>query len=246
MSEVKRSDLKFSGNMTFPGGIFKRVDVNGNVTFDGDLDCLDYRVYGGGTVNGNLKSANTAIHGSIMVTGDAGGEEIDIYGDGKIDGNLKISHLKTYGKLIVRGDITADKLNVSGQLDAGGKCDAEIFTCKGAFDIEETLNAEEVNIDLYGISRVKEIVGGKIAVRKAVGNRLGKLFAVITNPLEFYKEQLTTDTIEGDEIAIDHTKANVVRGNKVRIGDGCVIDLVEYRDTFDKTRDASVLKHVKI
>jgi|AGTN01.2.fsa_nt_gi Protein of unknown function, DUF583. len=246
MGNETRRDIKYSGNMTMPGGVYKRVDINGNVTFDGDLDCLEYRANGNGTVTGNLKSENTNINGSVTINGDAAGSEIEIHGDGRFEGDLKIDSVKAHGKLLARGDVKAEKLEVSGQFDVRGKCDAETFFCKGAFDVAETLNVGDATVNLYGTSRVKEIVGGKITVRKARGDRLGKFFATITNPIDFYKEQLTTETIEGDEVAIEHTKAKTVRGTNVRIGDGCEIDLVEYRGSFEKTSKASVLKHVKI
>jgi hypothetical protein len=50
------------------------------------------------------------------------------------------------------------------------------------------------------------------------------------------------DTIEGDDIYLEHTTAKVMRGDTVDIGDGCEIDLVEYRTDLKKTPDASVLK----
>jgi cytoskeletal protein CcmA (bactofilin family) len=246
MNTQERRDLKFSGNMTTPGGVYKRVEINGDVTFDGDLDCLDFRVNGAGKVTHNLKSGNTIIKGNTEINGDVEGGEFEVHGQGTVDGNVEVDKIKAHGMLGVRGDVKAETLNVYGQLSLRGNCDAEVFICSGAFEIEGTLNAGDVTINLYGTARVKEVVGGKIIVQKARGDKLGKFFAVITNPLNFYKTQLTTDTIEGDEIAIEHTMAKVVRGETITIGDGCEIDLVEYRGTFSKASGASVLKHVKI
>lgn len=38
------------------------------------------------------------------------------------------------------------------------------------------------------------------------------------------------ETIEGDDIHLELTRARVVRGNNVSIGSGCDIDLVEYKN----------------
>lgn len=45
--------------------------------------------------------------------------------------------------------------------------------------------------------------------------------------------------IEGDDIYLENTKADIVRGNKVKIGPGCQIGVVEYRDDF--THDSKAL-----
>ncbi len=246
MSTETRGDLKFSGSMTTPGGMYKRVDINGNVTFDGDLDCLDFHVNGIGAVARSLKSGNTRVNGSLNVNGNVIGGDLDVNGECRIDGCLAVEETKARGKLNVRGDCATDKLDVFGQMEIRGNCDAEKFVCKGSFEIEDTLNAEDITINLYGTSRVKEIVGSKITVMLARGDRLGKFFVALFNTLDFRKAHLVVELIEGDEIRLEQTSVKVVRGNRVTVGDGCEIDLVEYRDSFDKTSDASVLKHVKI
>jgi hypothetical protein len=38
--------------------------------------------------------------------------------------------------------------------------------------------------------------------------------------------------IEGDEILLENTKADVVRGKNVQIGKGCEIGLLEYQDSY--------------
>ena len=73
-----------------------------------------------------------------------------------------------------------------------------------------------------------------------------ELLTAILSPLNFYKAHLKAETIEGDDVYLEHTTAQVVRGNTVTIGEGCEIDLVEYRTDFKKTPGASVLKDMKV
>ena len=39
--------------------------------------------------------------------------------------------------------------------------------------------------------------------------------------------------IEGDDVDLEYTQADVVRGRRVRIGEGCSIGRVEYSESLD-------------
>lgn len=247
MNEQERKDLKFSGYITTPGGIFKRVDINGYVTFDGDVDCLDFRVIGTGVITRNLKSENFEIIGVETINGNAEGGKFTVNGECRVDGNITVNNLEVFGNLEGRSHVTAETIHVSGKLDVRGNCDAESFTCGGTFEVEGIMNVGEVTINLDGASHAKEMVGGKICVKRAQGKSIGKkIVFALANLIDTNRGRLTTDLIEGDDIEIEYTSAKVVRGNNVLIGDGSEIDLVEYRGTFDKTSKANVLKQVKI
>ena len=246
ITEETRKDLKFSGNMTVPGGLYKRVNVNGNMTIDGDLDCMDIRVNGNMYENGTLKTKTSWVNGFASLEGDLKAVEIDLNGEVRIDGDMAVDQIKAKGKLGVKGGITSDKLDVFGVLNVRGDCEAETFACKGALDIEGTLNAGNIEVRLYGPSRVKEIGGEKIDIRRSGDSKLKAIMVAIFTTLSFHRANLTVETLEGDEIILEHVTAKVVRGNSVTIGDGCEIDLVEYRTDFKKAAGASVLKHEKI
>ena len=60
--------------------------------------------------------------------------------------------------------------------------------------------------------------------------------------LPFGKEvgSLAAKVIEGDDIYLENTTADMVRGNKVKIGPGCQIGVVEYRDDFTHDPKATI------
>lgn len=247
MSTELRKDIKYTGRITSPGGVYKRVHFQGDMTIDGDLDCLEIKVNGVLNEIGSLKSNTGEINGSAAVKGNLESEDINVNGELKVDGNMSVDKIKSNGRLIVKGNVSSGELEINGELKVSGKCEAETISLKGAFNINETLNVEDVNVKLYGPSEAKEIGGSKIHVQKGGGdNKIMQILAAIFNPLNVYKAHLKVDTIEGDDIYLEHTAANVVRGDSVDIGDGCEIDLVEYRTDFKKSPGASVLKHVKI
>jgi hypothetical protein len=58
--------------------------------------------------------------------------------------------------------------------------------------------------------------------------------------------RLETNLIEGDDIYLEYTEAAVVRGKKVTLGPGCEIGTLEYSESYQAHRDASVGKTNKI
>ena len=51
---------------------------------------------------------------------------------------------------------------------------------------------------------------------------------------------LETTVIEGDLISLENTKADVVRGNDITIGDGCEIGTVEYTGKVTYSENAKI------
>jgi cytoskeletal protein CcmA (bactofilin family) len=246
MSTELRKDLKYLGKMTSPGGVYKRVNFEGEVTIDGDLDCLEIKVNGILNEKGSLKLNIGKINGYAAVNGNMEANDININGELKVDGNISVKKITSNGKLVSRGKISSEEMDINGELKVNGNCEAENFNLKGVFNIEETLNADDITVKLYGPSETKEIGGSKIHIQKGGDNKLMELLTAILSPLNFYKAHLKAETIEGDDVYLEHTTAQVVRGNTVTIGEGCEIDLVEYRTDFKKTPGASVLKDVKV
>ncbi len=142
------------------------------------------------------------------------------------------------------GKLAAEHLDVKGGFKVKGDSTAETFSSKGAFSVAGLLNAGNVEIVLYGPCRAKEIGGETINVRKGTAFRLGRLINSILFSLDL-NGGLSTDTIEGDDIYLEDTKAKAVRGNNVTIGQGCDIGLVEYRGKFEQSKQSSVRENRK-
>jgi len=90
----------------------------------------------------------------------------------------------------------------------------------------------------FAESSADEIGGGKITVKKK-RNSLLPLF-------KGSEGSLRAKVIEGDEVSLENTKADVVRGNKVKIGQGCEIGLVEYRSDLLEDKNATIKISKKI
>jgi cytoskeletal protein CcmA (bactofilin family) len=172
---------------------------------------------------------NVNIQGVGTVQGDIECVDCSIEGVATISGNVRAQTISIKGKASAQGDVSGEAVSLEGQVTISGKCDAEKFVGTGAISIAGLLNAGEISIQLYGPSHVGEIGAETIRVEKEPGRSLfGRL------------KRLSAETIEGDEIYLENTKANVVRGNRVVIGAGCNIELVEYRTEFEQHKSARI------
>ncbi len=175
------------------------------------------------------------IEGVGRVHGDIECRICHVEGVGVIHGNVKARKMNLSGKSTVKGNISADNIILEGYATIHGNCDAETFSANGAFTLNGLLNAGDIDIRLHGSATVQEIGGESIHV--SLANKFG-LFNRF--------KKLSAQVIEGDEVYLEFTKADVVRGNKVSIGRGCQIGLVEYRTDLEVVPESNVSESKKM
>lgn len=225
--EKNVTDIKINGHGSSTGGKYNSVTINGSGSIGADLECVTMRVNGQCNVDGSVKADSVKINGNSSIKGNLEAEKVNVKGMVDIGGNLSVEEAKTQGNISIDGD-----------------CNAEIFSVDGMFAVEGFLNAGELELNLYGPSRAREIGGEKITVKKSGKFGFGSLKSIIM-PFGHTKE-LTVDTIEGDDIHIENTQAKVVRGNNIELGPGCEVELVEYKDSFKQDEKANVGTHTKV
>lgn len=216
-------DLKINGQSSSAGGNYNAVIINGEGRIAGDLDCIKLKINGRCDIDGNVKAESVEVYGSNSIKGNLEAERAKIHGTADIDGNLSVNK----------------EAEIYGSIDVDGDCNAEIFNIKGTFAIEGLLNAGKLKFSLYGSSRAREIGGEKITVKK-IGGLKGMIISGGRG------KGLTADTIEGDDIYLENTRAKVVRGNNIEIGQGCEIELVEYNNSLNKDKKSDIGTHTKI
>lgn len=217
----KRKDLKIYGSGISSGGEFNRISIMGEGIIHGDVECSNLKVYGEGQLDGSVTSADyVSIKGETIVKGDLNAQKVKVQGEFEVSGDLLVDEAKIQGSILVGRDFNTEILNL-----------------EGGFTIEGMLNGDILRINLYWPSKVNEIGGSDITVKKS-----GKLsFLGIKNKiLSEGKNELTADVIEGDNIYLENTTARVVRGNNVTIGPGCKIEMVEYKENFKKDGKSEV------
>jgi cytoskeletal protein CcmA (bactofilin family) len=238
MEMKNRGDLTINGFGASNGGEFHRVVLNGKGTVNTDLDCVDFECHGNGLVNGNLNAKTARISGNGKVIGNIESEVLSIEGRGKIEKNAVVKKVKVSGSATISGSLKSEEVKVRGRLTVGEDCEAEVFKAECQFSIGGLLNADEVDVRIYGECKAEEI-GGQTIMIKQKTSLMGNLFK------SFFQNSLDVHLIEGDHIEIENTNAKIVRGNHITIGPNCNIGLVEYTGSLTQHKKAVVNEAVK-
>jgi len=218
-----RPSGRIAGAGDLAGGVYGDVTIAGAGNVRGDIDAITFKVAGTGDVAGKLSATTVSVSGTATFNGDVHAGTMTVSGTADVRGAVTADVLKIAGSTTVSGRVDAQRLEIRGTTRIGGDVQAEVFDAQGIFSVGGLLNAGTVNIRLYGGCDAHDIGGERIEVA------LGRTWQWI--PF-FGDRNLTADTIEGDVVILENTRAKVVRGADVRIGSGCEIDLVEYTGTF--------------
>jgi cytoskeletal protein CcmA (bactofilin family) len=212
-----RGSVRITGTGTSAGGDFDKVAITGEGVIQGDLRCDRFTCTGTCSVEGGLSAKRLRLLGEACV-------------EGKLEGN----ELRMTGSVEARGGASAGRIVVRGELKAGGDVEADKLHARGVFAIDGLLGGEETELILYGQSRIRELGGGRIRVRRR-GFRPLKAWFKGAGP-----EELTAKTIEGDDLYLEYTIADVVRGKRIELGPGCRIGRAEYSESLLRHKDAQV------
>ncbi|NUU74851.1 hypothetical protein [Paenibacillus xylanilyticus] len=212
----KKNDISIIGEGSSAGGAYGKVKVVGDSTFNDNLFCEQFKCTGTSVIYGSLESTDIKITGTLTLTERAAGYESE--GGNPVSG----LHAK------------AEKMKVVGEIHLSGDCQAENFKLNGRFTIAGMLSAEQMTIKVMGPSEVREIGGSIISVKSGRGKLLEGLFTG-------NQSILTANLIEGDEIELENTVAEVVRGDEIKIGPGCRIGTVEYNSSLQIHSQSEVL-----
>lgn len=239
METNKRGDLTINGLGASNGGEFNRVTLNGKGTVNTDIECVDFESNGNGYVRGNLRAQSAKISGNGKISGNLDCHVLNVEGRGKVEKNAVVNKVKISGSTTIGGSLKSEEVRVRGRLTVGEDCETEVFKAECHFSIGGLLNADQVDVRIYGECKAAEI-GGQTILIKQKSSLMGNLFK------SFFQNSLNVDVIEGDHIEIENTNAKIVRGNHVTIGPNCTIGLVEYTGTFIKDKKAMVQDSKKL
>ena len=232
-----KQHLIINGSGSYGGGKYNKVKIRGEGTITTDFECEEFKVFGTSDILKNGKAGKFNVFGETEVHGNLVCDDVKIFGTLAIGGCADIRKTKVLGTLDINERFTGEEVDIKGSLSVKGDAEFETFHSSGSFDISGLLNAGEVKLSLrFGTSHANEIGGGKIIVKKK-------------NPfVPFTKGEgtLVVGLVEGDEIFLENTIADVVRGKSIHIGRGCKIGLVEYQDHFQANEHAQIKDNKKV
>ena len=250
--KIEDGGLTVHGPLSCHGACKVEGEVRvGSLSLYGALSTeADCAIQGDAEVYGSLKS-----DGSCAIGGAA-----NIKGTVKTEGAFTGGKLRVDGVLKSEAGIRAEEIQVSGVLKAEGDVQAESFRAEGPVTIDGELNAETVELVLTGESAIESIVGGSVKVRRAeegssknsrrIGIHLDLNLPFLGNRKINYdssnRPHLAAGLIEADEVDLEYTDCQTVRGVNIHIGNECVIDRVEYSGELTTDPYATVGEKVKL
>ena len=237
-------NVSISGAGRIGGGTYDQVKISGSGKVTGELECQELHVSGSASLQSNVKAGSIGISGSGHIHGNASAGTIHISGSGHVDGDLMVTqevHISGSGK--IGGLLKAETASVSGSVHIGNGAECENFTVSGACHVEGLLNVGTLEIKCKGNSQAEDIGAETVTVKKGQRNPL-KIFGISLFGGD--TGSLTAATIEANAVKLEVTRANVVRGGLVEIGEGCEIGRVEYTHSAIVSPNAKVGELVKI
>ncbi len=238
MKNTVKNDLVIHGSGSAAGGTYENIDISGSGKVNGDIICDSIQGSGSSVFNGDIKAVSIDLSGSGKIIGNIECMDLNVSGSAKIDGTVTVKNIDISGSVALSNDLIGKNIDIHGSLTVGGHCESDDLNVQGSFKIGGLLNAENIEIKMNGDCSAKEIGCGSISVKRGTGG-LSKLF-------KMRGHQLETVSIEGDDIYLENTIADVVRGSNVYIGLGCVIKRVEHLDDVEVSNDAKVGETIKV
>jgi len=236
----KTASASISGAGKVSGGQYETVAISGAGKVDGDIQAREVRVSGAGKFAGSVQADVVRISGAGKIQGALEAGEAIFSGSAKVNGPVRAERLTASGACRFAAGLKGREVNLSGATRVTGDVEVESFRASGAFRVDGLVNAERVHIRLYARARVREIGGTSVVVERKRMGFWGKVLSGIDqSPL------LETDLIEADQVSLENTKAQTVRGARVRIGPGCEIDTVEYGESLEVDDAARVGRTIR-
>lgn len=217
MNDEKKSELRIDGFGTSSGGQFFQVNINGRGKISNDLHCTRFSCNGITHIDGSLHAEHTDVNGFLTTERDITSDELAVY-----------------GRTNVYGSVLANDMRVEGDVSVSGDCQANDFYCRGRIHVNGILQADEINMTIYGMSRFRNMNAKTIQVKR--GLKDVHFITKVISPLP----KVRVDEIIGEDIYLEYTQAGTVRGKSISLGPGCVIDSIEYEETFHQDSDSEV------
>lgn len=221
--DPKNPKIVGAGNL--PGGKYETLTISG-----------------AGKVDGNVEARSVSLSGAATINGDVKADDFDAKGSCTVTGRIVAKEFSSAGAVKAGRTIKAETFSATGAFSTGGDVDAETFRARGGFGVNGRIKADDIEIELNGRAEAKAIQGLKITVTRGAssgssvvavsvsgtGTSVGASVAVSSSST--VERILKVETVTGDTVTLEATRAKLVKGKRVHIGAECEIGLVEYSE----------------
>lgn len=226
---MEKNSIKSVGDIHLEAGEYGDISCAGDLKFSGSIIADSIKAAGDLVADQDVKAVKISVYGDGKFKGNLEAEEISIYGDGNFQQRVKGKEIKIFGSMkanVVEGE----KITINGELEKIEEISAEELILNGEFHVNSSMNLGYGKFQLVGKSDAKEIFCEELEVRNNAESFHGIFSGLISKGKG---GTLKVDVIEGDDIYLENTTANIVRGKTVKIGQGSKIGKVEYSDKLE-------------
>ncbi len=199
----------------------ERVSISGASKIDG-CNCEIFRAAGASKVNGDLRADDADVSGATKINGNAYFGKLDSSGALKVRGKSEGKKLDLSGSAKFEDSVDVKFIDSSGSFGVKGDVNCTSMDTSGLVKIQGVLKGEEIMLNNSGKSKINKIEGGDIVVESG-GSGLFSFGFGKSGSLE-------VESVKGNDISLENTKAESVTGNKVIIGRGCKIKNVKAKE----------------
>lgn len=226
---MEKNSIKSVGDIHLEAGEYGDISCAGDLKISGSIIADNIKAAGDLVAEKDVKAVRITVYGDGKFKGNLEAEEISIYGDGNFQQHVKGKDIKIFGSM--KGNVVeGEKITINGELEKIEEISAEELILNGEFHVKSSMNLGYGKFQMVGKSDAKEIFCEKLEVRSNVESFQGIFSGLISKGKG---GTLKVDVIEGDDIYLENTTADVVRGKTVKIGEGSKIGKVEYSDTLE-------------
>lgn len=191
----------------------------------------DCKIYGAGAVSGGTYR-EVSIAGSGKIKGEITAESFSVSGSAKALDNLDVKTLKVSGSFSAEKNVNAEDIKIAGSLAVKENLSSAKAHISGSLKVGKEANVDDFFLKSSN-SEIAALHGDNVTIKREMA-------------IFFSKKHNLIEEIEATTIDIEYVKAKRVSGDNVTIGQGCIIDTVEYRDKITVSKEAKIDNIVKL
>lgn len=259
ISEANIKKLHSAGEVKVNESFINKLNVAGNVEAISS-NFGDMRIVGNVQIKGHSKALTVAVTGTL----NAEFLECNVLRN-SIKGPVKERNniLSYKGFLKAKTFENLYPFNMNCEFEFNNIISATLFQYDGILECERFYSFEEIQLEGVNAEFIYIKPSKKINIESLFGSQIiinnnfksDKEFESIpkTMSLKIYKSGnesnnsiMSVTEIEGDKIQIEYVKADYISGMDVEIGDLCIVEKVEYKNSINISEKAVVNEIIKL
>lgn len=238
---MEKNDINIDGIGTISQGGYKNINIDGMGTIQGDIVAESVEINGKGKSLGRIKSKEMNINGLLKAFDDINIEvNCEINGYFKTSGSFNGRYLKVNGRVDIEKKVNFDKAEIDGELIVSEDFQCGELSLDGRLRVDGLLSGDNLELNISRVNEINEIGGEKLTVKKSRKTFNFSFFSIER------KARLICNEIEADEIYLENTYCQVVRGRNIEIGPGCDIKRIEYTGTLKESAKSKINEKINI